>query len=49
MYGRKYMGIIRSTFLIDKKGIIREVWYKVKVNGHVDNVKKAINELNIKN
>lgn len=45
MYGRKYMGIIRSTFLIDEKGVIRNAWYKVKVNGHVDAVKKAISNL----
>ena len=34
MYGRKYMGIERSTFLIDEKGKIRQVWRKVKVAGH---------------
>jgi peroxiredoxin Q/BCP len=37
-YGRSYMGIERSTFLIDGKGVIRKVWRKVKVNGHVDEV-----------
>jgi peroxiredoxin Q/BCP len=31
MYGRKYMGIDRSTFLIDREGVVREVWRKVKV------------------
>jgi peroxiredoxin Q/BCP len=35
MYGRKFMGIVRSTFLIDEKGKIAEVHGKVKVNGHV--------------
>ncbi|WP_419316852.1 peroxiredoxin [Caulobacter sp. ErkDOM-E] len=35
MYGRKYMGIDRSTFLIDADGVIREVWRKVKVPGHI--------------
>jgi peroxiredoxin Q/BCP len=35
MYGRKYMGIDRSTYLIDKDGVIRKVWRKVKVPGHV--------------
>jgi peroxiredoxin Q/BCP len=35
MYGRKFMGIVRSTFLIDEKGKIAEVYGKVKVNGHV--------------
>ena len=45
MYGRKYMGIERSTFLVDAKGIIRNVWRKVSVTGHVDEVKKALSEL----
>jgi peroxiredoxin Q/BCP len=35
MYGRKYMGIERTTFLIDEKGVIREIWNKVKIPGHV--------------
>ena len=38
MYGRKYMGIDRSTYLIDKAGVIRRVWRKVKVPGHVAEV-----------
>ena len=38
MYGRKYMGIERSTFLIDDKGVLRHEWRKVKVPGHVDEV-----------
>ena len=38
MYGRKYMGIDRTTFLIDEKGVIRKIWRKVKVPGHVDAV-----------
>lgn len=42
MYGRKYMGIIRSTFLIDEEGKIKEAWYKVKVPGHVEKVMEAI-------
>jgi thioredoxin-dependent peroxiredoxin len=41
MFGRKYMGIERSTFLIDGKGIVRNVWRKVKVNGHAEEVLKA--------
>jgi len=41
MYGRKYMGVDRSTFLIDKGGTIRQVWRKVKVPGHVAEVLKA--------
>jgi len=38
MYGRKYMGMDRSTFLVDGKGIVRAVWRKVKVPGHVEAV-----------
>lgn len=45
MYGRKYMGIERSTFLIDAKGIVRNVWRKVSVTGHVNEIKAAIQEL----
>jgi thioredoxin-dependent peroxiredoxin len=43
MYGRKYMGIERATFLIDEKGKIEQVWHKVKVPGHADEVLKAVN------
>ena len=42
MYGRKYFGIIRSTFLIDKDMKVKALWRKVKVKGHVDEVLKAI-------
>ena len=42
MYGRKYMGIVRSTFLIGKDGLLAEVWPKVKVKGHVEEVRKAL-------
>jgi len=38
MYGRKYMGIERSTFVLDKNGNIEKEWRKVKVKGHVDEV-----------
>jgi peroxiredoxin Q/BCP len=41
MYGRKYMGIERTTFLIDKSGVIQRVWNKVKVPGHVPEVLSA--------
>lgn len=41
MYGRKYMGIERATFLIDKQGIVRQIWSKVKVPGHVEAVLEA--------
>ena len=45
MYGRKYMGIDRATFLIDKDGVVRNVWRKVKVTGHVAAVLKAAQAL----
>ncbi|GAA4247082.1 thioredoxin-dependent thiol peroxidase [Azospirillum brasilense] len=45
MYGRKYMGLERATFLIDKDGIVRNVWRKVKVTGHVAAVLKALQAL----
>ena len=45
MYGRKFMGIERSTFLIDEKGKLRREWRKVKVKGHVDEVLQAVKEL----
>jgi peroxiredoxin Q/BCP len=38
LYGRKYMGMERATFLVDKTGKIREVWRKVKVDGHAEAV-----------
>jgi thioredoxin-dependent peroxiredoxin len=41
MYGRKYMGIERTTFLIDETGKIRAVWSKVKIPGHVEEVLKT--------
>ncbi len=45
MYGRKYMGIVRSTFLIDRNGDIAEIWPKVRVNGHADVVLLASKSL----
>ena len=45
MYGRKYMGVERSTFLIDRDGRIARVWRKVRVKGHADEVLKAAQEL----
>ena len=44
-YGREYMGVVRSTFLIDPDGIIRAQWEKVKVKGHVEEVLKTLKEL----
>ena len=45
MYGKKVMGIERSTFLLDEKGVLRQEWRKVKVDGHVDEVLKATKAL----
>ena len=45
MYGRRYMGMERATFLIDTKGVIRRVWRKVKVPGHSDEVLAAVKAL----
>jgi len=45
LYGRKYMGMERATFLIDAKGVIRQIWRKVKVPGHVEAVLAAAREL----
>jgi len=44
MYGKKYMGVVRSTFIIDKKGKIEKIFSKVKVNGHVDEILKYLND-----
>ena len=45
LYGRKYMGIERATFLIDGKGVVRQVWHKVKVAGHAEEVLAAAKAL----
>ena len=45
LYGKKSMGIIRSTFLIDRLGVVRKVWPKVKVDGHDEKVLAALKEL----
>lgn len=45
MYGKKYMGIERATFLIDETGTLRGVWRKVKVPGHADSVLAALKAL----
>ena len=45
MYGKKVMGIERSTFLIDEKGVLQKEWRKVKVPGHVDEVLQAVKDL----
>jgi len=45
MYGRKYMGIERATFLIDRDGTVARAWRKVKVPGHAEEVLEAAREL----
>ena len=45
MYGRQYMGIERTTFIIDRAGVVRKVFPKVKVNGHTDEVLAALKAL----
>lgn len=45
MYGRKYMGIERATYLIDKNGVIQNIWRPVKVSGHAEEVLAAVKSL----
>ncbi|WP_118856350.1 peroxiredoxin [Sphingomonas mesophila] len=45
LYGRKYMGMMRATFLIDREGTVRRVWPKVKVAGHAEEVLAAVRAL----
>lgn len=45
LYGRKYMGMARATFLIDGNGVVRRVWPKVKVAGHAEDVLGAVRAL----
>jgi peroxiredoxin Q/BCP len=45
MYGKKYMGVERSTFLVDAKGVLRHEWRKVRVNGHAAAVLEAVTTL----
>ena len=45
LYGREYMGIERATFLIDGKGVVRQVWHQVKVKGHAEDVLAAAQAL----
>ncbi|MFQ5562639.1 MAG: thioredoxin-dependent thiol peroxidase [Parvularculaceae bacterium] len=45
MYGRKFMGVERSTFLIDGAGVIRRIWRKVKVAGHAEEILEAVKAL----
>ena len=45
LYGKTFMGIVRSTFLVDAEGKVARIWRKVKVKGHVDEVRTAAEEL----
>jgi peroxiredoxin Q/BCP len=45
LYGRKYMGLERATFLVNDKGVIAQAWHKVKVPGHVEHVLEAAKSL----
>jgi peroxiredoxin Q/BCP len=45
LYGRKYMGVVRSTFLVDAQGILQREWRGVKVPGHVEEVLEAAKSL----
>jgi peroxiredoxin Q/BCP len=45
-FGKEYMGIERSTFLINKEGIVAKEWRKVRVKGHVEETLQAVKELN---
>lgn len=45
MYGRKYMGVERTTLLIDREGRIARIWHKVKVPGHIEEVLAAVQAL----
>ncbi|MEI9931953.1 MAG: redoxin domain-containing protein [Rhizomicrobium sp.] len=45
LYGKKYIGVERTTFLIDAKGVIREIWRKVRVPGHAELVLAAAKTL----
>lgn len=45
MYGKKYMGIERSTFLIDENGVLVKEWRKVKVSGHIHEILAALHDL----
>ena len=45
LYGKTHMGIERSTFIIDSKGVLRQEWRKVKVKGHVAEVLEAVKQL----
>jgi peroxiredoxin Q/BCP len=45
LYGRSFLGVERTTFLIDRQGVIRRIWHKVKVEGHIDEVLDFVKRL----
>ncbi len=45
MYGKTFMGIVRTTFIIDEEGIVQKIWPKVKVKGHVEEVLETVQAL----
>lgn len=47
MYGRKYLGVNRETFLIDKEGVVRKIWHKVKPDDHAQEVLDAIDTMHL--
>jgi peroxiredoxin Q/BCP len=47
MYGKKFMGVNRETFLIDKDGVIRKIWYKVSPDDHANEVLSTVEELHL--
>jgi thioredoxin-dependent peroxiredoxin len=47
MYGKKYMGVNRETFLIDKDGIVRKAWHKVKPGEHANEVLETVDSLHL--
>src|SRR6202051_2396506 len=47
MYGKKYMGVNRETFLIDKEGVVRKIWHKVKPDEHAQEVLETVEALHL--
>jgi thioredoxin-dependent peroxiredoxin len=47
MYGKTYLGVDRQTFLLDKEGVIRKIWHKVKPDDHANEVLEAVEELHL--
>jgi len=45
MYGKKYLGVNRETFLINKDGVVQKIWHKVKPDGHAEEVLQAAEAL----